>query len=127
MNNDLLAIANIFGWTTDNIELNKQLDYYKNLIKEDSKATTQSRLFLRNCSTASEIMSYFVDLMHQAEPLLDTNTPFIIVNTDKHIAHKNFKDMADYWNRIKNRINDDTAFLIAFESTRYHYKLFTLI
>lgn len=127
MNNDLLAIANIFGWTADNIELNEQLDYYKNLIKEDSKAITQSRLFLRNCSTASEILSYFVDLMHDADPLLDTNTPFIIVNTDKHIAHKDFKDMANYWNRVKNRLNNDNAFLIKFETEYYDYKLFRLM
>lgn len=127
MNNDLLAIASVFGWTANDIELNEQLDYYKNLIKEDNKAITQSRLFLRNYSTASEIMSFFVNLMHDADPLLDTNTPFIIVNTDKHIAHKDFKDMASYWNRIKKRLNNDTAFLVAFESTCYDYELFTLI
>ena len=127
MNNDLLANANIFGWTANDIELNEQLDYYKNLIKDDGKAIANNLLLLRNCSTASEIMSYFVNLMHQADPLLDTNTPFIIVNTDKCIAHKDFKDMAKYWNRIKNRLNDDTAFLVAFESTRYDYKLFTLV
>lgn len=127
MKNELLTIANIFGWSADDIQLNEQLDYYKNLIKEDSKAIANNRLFLRNYSTAAEIMSYFVDLMHQADPLLDTNTPFIIVNTDKHIAHKDFKDMANYWNRVKNRLNDDTAFLVAFENTRYGYKLFKLV
>lgn len=127
MKNELLTIANIFGWTANDIQLNELLDYYKNLIKEDSKAIADNRLFLRNYSTTSEIMSYFVDLIHQADHFLDTNTPFIIINTEKHIAHKDFKDMANYWNRVKNRINDDTAFHVAFESTRYHYELFTLV
>ena len=78
MKNELLTIANIFGWSADDIQLNEQLDYYKNLIKEDSKAIADNRLFLRNYSTTSEIMSYFVDLMHQADHFLDTNT----VHTD---------------------------------------------
>ena len=127
MKNDLLTIANIFGWSANDIQLNEQLDYYKNLIKEDSKAIADNRLFLRNYSTASEIMSYFVDLMHQADHFLDTNTPFIIINTDKHIAHKDFKDMANYWNRVKNRLVDDRAFLINFEATRYDYEFFKLM
>ena len=76
MKNELLTIANIFGWSADDIQLNEQLDYYKNLIKEDSKAIADNRLFLRNYSTTSEIMSYFVDLMHQADHFLDTNTPY---------------------------------------------------
>ena len=127
MKNELLTIANIFGWTADNIELNEQLDYYKNLLKDDSKAIAQSRLFLRNCSTASTIMSYFVDLMHEASSFLDAETPFIIANTATNIAYKNFEDMAKHQNRIKNRLVDDHAFLINFEATRYDYEFFKLI
>ena len=127
MKNDLLTIANIFGWTADNIELNELLDYYTNLLKEDNREIANSRLFLSNCSTNSATMRRFVDLMHEASPLLDTNKTFIIANTDTHIAHKDFKDMASYWNRIKNRLTDDNAFLIKFESDFYDYKLFELV
>lgn len=118
MKNELLNIANIFGWTADDIQLNELLDYYKNLIKEDSKAIADNRLFLRNYSTASTIMAYFVELLHEASSFLDTETPFIIVNTATNIAYKNFEDMAKHQNRIKNRLVDDRAFLINFEATR---------
>lgn len=127
MNNDLLTIANIFGWSADDIQLNEQLDYYKNLIKEDSKAIADNRLFLRNYSTASTIMTYFVELLHEASSFLDTETPFIIANTATNIAYKNFEDMAKHQNRIKNRLVDDRAFLINFEATRYDYEFFKLI
>ena len=81
MKNELLTIANIFGWTADDIQLNELLDYYKNLIKEDSKAIADNHLFLRNYSTASTIMAYFVELLHEASTFLDTETPFIITNS----------------------------------------------
>jgi hypothetical protein len=126
MKNELLTIANIFGWSANNIQLNEQLDYHTNLLKEDNRKLANNRLFLSNYSTASAIMRYFVDLMHEASPLLDTNKSFIIANTDTHIAHKDFKDMANYWNRIKNRLADDNAFLIKFESAFYDYQLFEL-
>lgn len=127
MKNDLLTIANIFGWTADDIQLNDQYDYYLNLTKEDNKSIANNRLFLRNYSTASTIMSYFVDLMHEASTFLDTETPFIIANTATNIAYKNFEDMAKHQNRIKNRLVDDRAFLINFEATRYDYEFFKLL
>lgn len=127
MKNDLLTIANIFGWTADDIQLNDQYDYYLNLTKEDNKSIANNRLFLRNYSTASTIMSYFVDLMHEASTFLDTETPFIIANTATNIAYKNFEDMAKHQNRIKNRLVDDRAFLINFEATRYNYEFFKLL
>lgn len=127
MKNDLLTIANILGWTADDIQLNDQYDYYLNLTKEDNKSIANNRLFLRNYSTASTIMSYFVDLMHEASTFLDTETPFIIANTATNIAYKNFEDMAKHQNRIKNRLVDDRAFLINFEATRYDYELFRLM
>lgn len=127
MKNDLLTIANIFGWTADDIQLNDQYDYYLNLTKEDNKSIANNRLFLRNYSTASTIMSYFVDLIHEASTFLDTETPFIIANTATNIAYKNFEDMANHQNRIKNRLVDDRAFLINFEATRYDYEFFKLL
>jgi hypothetical protein len=127
MKNELLTIANIFGWTANDIQLDEQFDYYKNLIKDDAKAITDNRLFLRNYSTPSTIMSYFVDLMHEASSFLDAETPFIIANTATNIAYKNFEDMAKHQNRIKNRLVDDRAFLINFEATRYDYELFKLM
>ena len=117
MKNQLLTIANIFGWTANDIQLDEQLDYYKNLLKDDSKAIANSRLFLRNCTTASSIMSYIVDILHATNPYLDANKPFILVNTETHMAYKDFESFAHYWNRVKNRLDDDNAFLITFEST----------
>lgn len=127
MKNDLLTIANILGWTADDIQLDEQLDYYKNLLKNDSKAIANNRLFLKNYSTASTIMAYFVELLHEANSFLDTETPFIIANTATNIAYKNFEDMANHQNRIKNRLVDDRAFLINFEATRYDYEFFKLL
>lgn len=127
MKNELLTIANIFGWTTDDIQLYELLDYYKNLLKNSPKDIANNRLFLNNYSTATTIMRYFVDLLHEATPLLDMNMPFIIANKGTHIAHKDFEDMANYWNRIKNRMTDDNAFLIKFETERYDYELFKLM
>lgn len=63
----------------------------------------------------------------EASSFLDTETPFIIVNTATNIAYKNFEDMAKHQNRIKNRLVDDRAFLINFEATRYDYEFFKLI
>ena len=75
MKNELLTIANIFGWTPNDIQLNELLDYYKNLLKDNSKAIANNRLFLKNYSTASTIMTYFVELLHEASSFLDTETP----------------------------------------------------
>ena len=97
MKNELLTIANIFGWTADDIQLNELLDYYKNLIKEDSKAIADNRLFLRNYSTASTIMTYFVELLHEASSFLDTETPFIIANTAQILLTK----ISKTWLNIK--------------------------
>lgn len=127
MKNQLLTIANIFGWTANDIQLDEQLDYYKNILKDDSKAIANSRLFLRSYGTASSIMSYFVDILHAASPYLDADKPFVIINTETHMAYKNFESFARYWNHVKNRLDDDNAFLITFESTRYDYQLFDLI
>lgn len=51
MKNDLLTIANILGWTANDIQLDEQLDYYKNLLKNDSFHTTindQSITYTKN-------------------------------------------------------------------------------
>ena len=127
MKNELLAIANIFGWTADDIQLNELLDYYKNLLKDSPKDIANNRLFLNNYSTETTIMRYFVELLHEASSFLDAEIPFIIVNTATNIAYKNFEDMAKHQNRIKNRLVDDRAFLINFEATRYDYELFKLM
>lgn len=118
----LHVIANIFNWTDNDIQLNELLTYSKNIIKSNNDAIVNSSRFLSHHSTASAVMRHFVILIHEAHPYLITNTPFVIANTKSQISHTNFEEMARYWARIKNHL-DDTTFRTAFENSIYTYHI----
>ena len=115
-------IANIFNWTDDDIQINELRNYSKSIIKNDIDTMTNNRQFLSKVSTASTVMRHFVILIHEMQPYMEYGTPFIIHNKKSGITHKSFEEMARYWNRIKNRL-DDTAFRTAFENNIYNYHI----
>ena len=117
----LQAIARIFDWSDNDIQMNELLNYSKSIIENDTM--TNNRRFLSNTSTASAIMRHFVILIHEAQPHIKYCTPFVIHNTKSGATHKSFEEMARYWSRIKKRLNDDNAFQIAFEKAIHNYHI----
>lgn len=62
MNSKLLEIAEVFGWSSEDIKFEKLIHYYRSMIKEDQQNIDASRFYLSYFSTQTVVMRYFVDL-----------------------------------------------------------------
>lgn len=72
----LQAIARIFDWSDNDIQINELLNYFKSII--ENNAMTNNRRFLSNTSTASAIMRPF------CHPYSRSPTPYKILHTLYH-------------------------------------------
>lgn len=119
----LQAIARIFDWSDNDIQINELLNYSKSIIENDIANMINNRQFLNKASTATAVMRHFVILIHETQPYMEYGAPFVIHNKKSGVTHKSFEEMARYWNRIKNHIDDDDAFRIAFEQAIHNYHI----
>lgn len=126
MNSKLLEIAEVFGWSSEDIKFEKLIHYYRSMIKEDQQNIDASRFYLSYFSTQTVVMRYFVDLYDKADEYDNMNKQYIIVDIDGHIAHESILSLAKYWVRIKSRLDNDTVFMDAFKSKINKYQFCTL-
>ena len=126
MSSKLLEIAEVFGWSSEDIKFEKLIHYYRSMIKEDQQNIDASRFYLSYFSTQTVVMRYFVDLLYEANDYENMNQKYIIVDIDGHIAHESILSLARYWARIKSRLDNDTVFMDAFKSKINKYQFCTL-
>ena len=124
----LIALAERIGWSKTDIDLDLLLDYYKSRLMDDDKTTTKLKQDLTKSNPATQFMRHFVDLRYKIERATDRNKTVIILDTrlPLDLAFSNLDSLADFWQKQKDRFQNDEDLAKAMDNISYHYKLVEL-
>lgn len=124
----LIALAERIGWSKTDIDLDLLLTYYKSRLMDDDKTTTKLKQDLTKSNPATRLMRHFVDLRYKIERATDRNKTVIILDTrlPLDLAFNDLESLADFWQKQKERFQNDDDLAKTMDNISYYYRLVEL-
>lgn len=123
----LIALAERIGWTKTDIDLELLLTYYREKRMGDENATN-TRQKLNRSNPATQVLRHFVDLRYKIERATDRNKTVIILDTrlPLDLAFNDLESLADFWQKQKERFQNDDDLAKTMDNISYYYRLVEL-
>ena len=123
----LITLAERFGWSKTDIDLDLLITYYREKLMGDNNAdNTRQELNRRN--PATQVLRHFVDLRYKMERAIDRDKTVIILDTKlpADTAFSDLESLADFWHKQKDRFQNDDDLAKAMNNASFYYKLVEL-
>ena len=100
--------------------------YREKLIGDENATNTRQKLNRSN--PATQVLRHFVDLRYKMERATDRNKTVIILDTKlpADTAFNDLENLADFWCKQKERLQNDNDLAKAMNNAIYYYKLVEL-